>query len=281
VTRGTVPNLWSQLSVQGPMARNVADLALFLDTMAGFCPLDPLTFDAPAISLSDGLARPAAPKRVAFTADYNGRMPIGREVREICTKAARRFEELGCIVEETSPDIGAADEAFHILRGQHFVVDRELQLRQNRDKLKSDIVWNTERGLAQTPSDIARAERERAAFYRRMVEFFGTYDLLVTPGALTPAFDVNLRNAPTIGGQKLDNYMGGSTATAVITISACPAMAVPCGFDQFGRPVGLQLVGKPRGEAALLQAAGLFEQLLGLHRLLPIDPRPGTVPPTS
>src|SRR5437879_1452478 len=277
----SVPNLWSQLSVQGPMARNVAGLALFLDAMAGFCPLDPLTFDAPAISFSDGLARPAAPKRVAFTADYNGRMPIDREVHEICTKAARRFEELGCIVEEVSPDIGAAEEALHILRGQQFVVDRELQLRSHRDKLKPDIVWNTERGLNQTPSDIARAERERAAFYRRMVEFFGAYDLLVTPGALTPAFDVNLRNAPAIGGQKLDNYMGGSTATAVITISACPAMAVPCGFDQYGRPVGLQLVGKPRGEAALLQAAALFEQLLGLHRLLPIDPRSGTVPPTS
>jgi amidase len=262
------------------MARNVADLALFLDTMAGFCPLDPLTFDAPAISFSDGLARPLPPKRVAFTADYNGRMPIDREVREICTKAARRFEELGSIVEEISPDIGAADEAFHILRGQHFVVDRELQLRSHRDKLKPDIIWNTERGLNQTPSDIARAERERAAFYRRMVEFFSTYDLLVTPGALTPAFDVNLRNAPTIGGQPLDNYMGGSTATAVITLSACPAMAVPCGFDQFGRPVGLQLVGKPRGEAVLLQAAILFEQLLGLDQLLPVDPKPGTVPPT-
>jgi amidase len=114
-----------------------------------------------------------------------------------------------------------------------------------------------------------------------MVAFFGTYDLLVTPGALTPAFDVNLRNAPTIGGQKLDNYMGGSTLTAVITLSACPAMVVPCGFDQFGRPIGLQLVGKPRGEAALLQAAALFEQLLGLDRLLPLDPKPGAVPPTS
>jgi amidase len=208
-------------------------------------------------------------------------MPIDREVREICTKAARRFEELGCIVEEVSPDIGAADEAFHILRSQHFVVDRELQLRSHRDKLKADIVWNTERGLAQTPSDIARAERERAAFYSRMVAFFGKYDLLVTPGALTPAFDVNLRNAPTIGGQKLDNYLGGSRVTAVITLTACPAMAVPCGFDQFGRPVGLQLVGKPRGEAALLQAAALFEQLLGLDQLLPVDPKPGAVPPTT
>jgi amidase len=281
VTRGTVNNLWSQLSVQGPMARSVADLALFLDTMAGFCPLDPLTFDAPAVSFSGGLARPVAPKRVAFTADYKGRMPIDREVREICTKAARRFEELGCIVEEATPDIGAADEAFHILRSQHFIVDRELQLRDNRDKLKPDIIWNTERGLAQTPLDIARAERERAAFYRRMVEFFGTYDLLVTPGALTPAFDVNLRNVPTIGGQKLDNYMGGSTVTAVITLSACPAMAVPCGFDQYGRPIGLQLVGRPRGEAALLQAAALFEQLTGLSQLLPIDPKPGAVPPIN
>ena len=281
VTRGTVSNLWSPLSVQGPMARSVSDLALFLDTMAGFCPHDPMTFDAPSVSFRDGLARPVAPKRVAFTADYNGRVPIDPEVREICTKAARRFEELGCIVEEASPDIGAADEAFHILRAQHFIVDRELQLRGHRDKLKPDIIWNTERGLAQTPSDIARADRERAAFYRRIVEFFGTYDLLVTPGAATPAFDVNLRNAPTIGGHKLDNYMGGSTVTAVITLTACPAMAVPCEFDQFGRPVGLQLVGKPRGEAALLQAAALFEALSGLDRLLPIDPRPGTVPPTT
>ena len=281
VTRGTVSNLWSPLSVQGPMARSVADLALFLDTMAGFCPHDPMTFDAPAISFTEHLAQPVAPKRVAFTADYNGRMPIDREVREICTNAARRFEELGCIVEEASPDIGAADEAFHILRSQHFIVDRELQLRTHRDKLKPDIVWNTERGLAQTPSDLARADRERAVFYRRMISFFDTYDLLVTPGALTPAFDVNLRSAPTIGGQKLDNYMGGSTVTAVITLTACPAMVVPCGFDQFGRPVGLQLAGKPRGEAGLLQAAGLFEALLGLNWLLPIDPKPGSVPSTT
>jgi amidase len=281
VTRGTVNNLWSPLSVQGPMARSVADLALFLDAMAGFCPHDPMTFDAPAVSFSDSVARPAAPKRVAFAVDYNGRMLVDREVREICATAARRFAELGCVVEEASPDIGAADEAFHILRGQHFIVDRELQLRSSRDKLKPDIIWNTERGLAQTPSDIARADRERAAFYRRMVEFFGTYDLLVTPGAQTPAFDVNLRNAATIDGRTLDNYMGGSTATAVITLTSCPAMVVPCGFDRFGRPVGLQFVGKPRGEAALLRAAALFEQLLGLNRLLPIDPKPGAVPPAT
>src|ERR1043165_2433006 len=108
VTRGTVNNLWSPLSVQGPMARSVADLALFLDAIAGFCPHDPMTFEAPAVSFSDGVAHPVAPKRVAFTADYNGRMPVDREVRELCTKATRRFYELGYVVEEVSPDIGGA-----------------------------------------------------------------------------------------------------------------------------------------------------------------------------
>ncbi|MGE4079985.1 MAG: amidase [Reyranella sp.] len=281
VTRGTVNNLWSSLSVQGPMARTVADLALALDAMAGHCLHDPMTFDAPAVSFSAAVARPTAPRHVAFTADYNGHMAIDHDIREICTRMARRFEELGCIVEDASPDIGAIDEAFLNLRSQAFVVDRELQLAAHRDKIKPDIIWNTERGLQQSPSAVAWAERERAAFYRRVVAFFQTYDLLVTPGSPTAAFDVMLRHPETIAGKKPENYMAGSTVNSVITLTSCPAIAVPCGFDRHGRPVGLQLVGRPRGEAALLQAAALYEQLLGLERLLPIDPRPGTVPPSS
>jgi amidase len=200
-------------------------------------------------------------------------------VRKICGKAMQRFAELGCIVEEASPDFGPVDEVFMALRNQHFVVDRELQLKEHRDKIKPDIIWNTELGLKQTTSRLAWAERERAALYRRMVEFFQKYDLFVSPSAPTAAFDVNLRAPETIGGRKLDNYMGGSTLNSAITVTGSPAVAVPCGFDSYGRPVGLQLVGKPRGEAALLQAASLFEKLLGLHKLLPIDPKPGTVPP--
>jgi amidase len=280
VTRGTSNNLHSPQSVQGPMARNVPDLALFLDTMAGFCPQDPLTFDAPAVSFSDAVAQPVMPKRVAWTADFGGRFELDHEIREICTKAARRFEELGCIVEEATPDFGPVDEVFMAIRSQQFLVDRELQLKEHRDKIKPDIIWNTELGLKQTTSRLAWAERERAALFRRMVEFWQKYDLLVTPSAPTAAFDVNLRAPATINGKKLDNYMSGSTLNSAITVTGSPAIAVPCGFDSFGRPTGLQLVGKPRGEAALLQAASLFETMMGLHKLLPIDPKPGTVPPS-
>src|SRR4051812_29819477 len=202
VTRGTSNNLYSPQSVQGPMARNVADLALFLDAMAGFCPQDPLTFDAPSVSFSAAVAHPVVPKRVAITMDFGGRFELDRDIREICSKVARRFEELGCIVEEVSPDFGPVDEVFMALRSQQFVVDRELQLQEHRDKIKPDIIWNTELGLKQTTSQLAWAERERAALYRRMVAFWQTYDLLVTPGSPTAAFDVNLRAPATINGKK-------------------------------------------------------------------------------
>ena len=279
VTRGTSNNLFAPLSVQGPMARTVADVALFLDTMTGLCPRDPLTFDAPAQPFADAVARPEAPRRVAFTVDFGGQVPVDRETREICTMAARRFEALGAVVEEASPDLGNIAEAFMALRAQHYVVDREPMLATHRDMIKQDIIWNTEQGLKQTPSQIAAAERERAALFRRTAQFFATYDLLVTPGASTPAFDVNLRMPAAIDGRKLEHYLGASLITAATTVMGLPSMAIPCGFDRYGRPVGLQLVGRHRGEAAMLQAAVLFERAVGVQPGVPVDPRPGTAPP--
>lgn len=283
VTRGTVNNIFSTLSVQGPMARNIADLALFLDTMAGWCPADPLTYDAPAISYSAAVAaaEPHRPRRIAFSADFNGQLPVDRETRAICTEAVRKFEAMGCIVEEFAPDLAELGEAFLVLRSQAFVVDREAQLTSHRDLLKPDIIWNTERGLAATPSRIAWADRERAAFFRRIAAMFARYDVFVTPGSATPAFDVMLRNPESIAGVKLENYMAGSMINAALTMAGCPAVAVPCGFDQYGRPVGLQIAAPPRRDDVALQAAALFEQVSGLDRLLPIDPRPGVVPPAE
>jgi Asp-tRNA(Asn)/Glu-tRNA(Gln) amidotransferase A subunit family amidase len=113
VTRGTSNNLFSPLSVQGPMARCVPDLALFLDTMAGFCPLDPLTYDAPAVSYVDAVAAARPPKRVAWSANYGGVLDVDRETREICEKAVWRFEEMGCVVEQSRRSVhGASVAAF-------------------------------------------------------------------------------------------------------------------------------------------------------------------------
>ena len=278
VTRGTSDNLFSPLSVEGPMARNVADLALFLDTMAGLCPHDPLTFDAPARPFLAAAREGRPPRRVAFTANYGGALPVDRETREICAREVRKFEQAGCIVEEAHPDLGPVEDIFLALRSHHFVVAQEPRIAAHRDRVKPDIIWNTELGLRQTASHYAWAERERAALYRRFVTFFETYDILVTPGSATPAWDVSLRARDIVDGVKLHNYIAGSALTSAITLTSCPALALPCGFDRFGRPVGLQIIAPPRGEAAAIAAAAVFEQISRLDRLLPIDPRPGVVP---
>jgi amidase len=149
----------SPLSVQGPMARNVADVALFLDATAGECPRDPLTFPAPPRSFAAAVATPVAPKRVAYTADFGGKVLVDRETREICAAAARRFTALGAVVEEGAPELGDIEPAFLALRSQHFVVERELMLATHRAQIKPDIVWNTR---AQPARDAERARRRRA-----------------------------------------------------------------------------------------------------------------------
>jgi amidase len=278
VPRGTARALWSPLSVEGPMARTVPDLALFLDAMCAEDLSDPLSLPPPATSFAESVVRPVAPKRVGWSPDL-GVGPVGRETTAICAAAARRFEELGAAVDEACPDLSDATEIFMALRGLHFAIERAPLLATHRPQIKEDIVWNTELGLRLSGADIAEAERRRAALYRRVVDFFGDYDLLLCPCRPVPAFDVDLRHPETIDGIAPASYIASSALTYAITLTSCPAISVPCGFTADGRAVGLQIVGRPRGEAALLQAAALFERLTRLDRLLPIDPRPGSVPP--
>ena len=186
---------------------------------------------------------------------------------------------MGVEVDEIVLEIEDLESTFLALRSHQFVIDRELQLENHRDQIKKDIIWNTEIGLNQSTSDLARAERARKQIYETFADVFREYELLVTPGANTPAFDVNLRHPVVIDGQKLEHYMGASLLTGAVTLSASPALSLPCGFDKYQRPVGLQIVGRPRGEAAVLAAASLFEKSSKLSELVPIDPKLGEVPP--
>lgn len=281
VTRGTANNLFSPSSVEGPMARNVPDIALFLDTMSGQCRHDPLTRPAPARGYADTVDAALAdkrawwPRRVAFSADLGGAAPVAKAVRAVCEAAANQLSGLGIAVEEACPDMGVIGEAFQILRAMIFVVSHGERLKTHRHLIKPDIIWNTEKGLNQTPEQIAWAERERAAFFRRVTAFFETYDLLLLPVSVTPPYDVNKTHIDAVDGVKFDNYIAASMTTSAITLTACPALSLPAGFTEDGRPVGLQLVGRPHDEAGLLAAAALIEETLGLSGLLPIDPRPG------
>jgi amidase len=274
VAHGPSPRPFGTLSVEGPMGRTVGDVALMLDAMVTRHPEDPLSLDPPAQPFQVAAAERELPARVAFSPDL-GITPVDAEVVEVCAAAARRFAEAGVIVEEGCPDFSGAAECFGVLRALGFVAGHRDHYEQHRDKLKPDVIWNIERGLALTATDIARAELARGALYHRVVAFFRSYDLLLCPAACVPPFDVGTRWLKELNGVAFDNYVEWIRITYAITLTSCPALSLPCGFTRDGRAVGLQMVARPRGEAELLGAAACLEDILGLAGRVPIDPRAG------
>jgi amidase len=260
------------LSVQGPMARNVEDLALLLDAMSGEHPADPLSLPLLPASFLSAVRSGKRPKRVAYSPDL-GITPVDPEVAAITRKAASRFAEAGVIVEEAHPDLREAHECFHVLRAFDFAISKAALLRSKRDQLKPEVIWNIEQGLKLTVEQLERAEAQRVAMAARALEFFQTYDLLLAPATIVAPFPIENRYVAECAGKKFDNYVEWLGIVYAITLVCCPALSLPCGFTASGLPVGLQMVAAPRGEAQLLAGARVLEDILGLRGTTPIDPR--------
>ena len=260
------------LGVHGPMARNVEDIALLLDAMSGEHPADPLSLPRLPTSFLSAARSGKKPKRIAYSPDL-GITPVDPEVAAITRKAAERFAEAGVIVEEAHPDLREAHECFHVLRAFDFAITKASLLRTKRELLKPEVIWNIEEGLKLTVENLERAEAQRVAMTARTLEFFKTYDLLLTPATIVPPFPIENRYVAECAGKKFDNYVEWLGIVYAITLACCPALSLPCGFTASGLPVGLQMVAAPRGEAPLLAGAKALEDILGLRDSTPIDPR--------
>jgi amidase len=260
------------LTVHGPMARNVEDLALLLDAMSGEHPADPLSLPLLPLSFRSAARSGKGPRRIAYSPDL-GITPVDPEVAAITRKAASRFAEAGAIVEEAHPDLREAHECFHVLRAFDFAITKAALLRSKRDQLKPEVIWNIEEGLKLTVEQLERAEGQRVAMTARTLEFFKTYDLLLTPATIVAPFPLENRYVAEFAGKKFDNYVEWLAIVYAITLACCPALSLPCGFTASGLPVGLQMVAAPRGEAQLLAGAKVLEDILDLRGTTPIDPR--------
>jgi amidase len=268
VPRGSGLPAFDTLWVDGPMGRTVADVALLLDAMAGCSARDPSSRAAPAASFSAVQDRRRPPRRVGFSPDL-GLSRVDPEVAAICRAAAQRFAEGGAAVEEKWPDFGDAIETFQTQRAVLIAAVRGELMERHREQMGSHIIWNIEKGYALTADQVIRAERERWALYHRVVAFFEDFDILALPTVAVPPFPVTQAYPTEIGGQKLDSYIDWMFLTFVVTLTACPAISVPCGFTRAGLPVGLQLVGRPHGDARLLGHARVLEDILGVVSLAP------------
>jgi amidase len=260
------------LSQQGPMARNVEDCALLLDAMCGEDPRDPFSLPRTAESYLAAARANWRPKRVAYSADL-GCTVTDNEVAAITRKAAERFRELGATVEEAHPDFTGLHECFITLRVYDFFMKKAILLRDHRELLKPEMIWNIEQGYKIDLNELERAENMRVELTRRYLAFFDRYDLLLTPATVVAPYPIENRYVAEVNGHKFANYVEWLAIAYAITVACGTALSLPCGFTQENLPVGLQIAGPPRGEARILGAAKALEDILGLRGTTPIDPR--------
>ena len=270
---------WFDLSVLGPMARCVQDAALLLSVMAGADARDPLSLQEPGAVFARPLARDFAGARIAWSSDLGG-LPLDPEVRRIVDAQRRVFQDLGCIVEEATPDLRDAEEIFRVLRAWHFHFMLGPLLESHRELMKDTVVWNIEQGARLSGGQIGEAELRRTRLFHRMREFMQRYDFLIAPVTQVLPFDVGVPYPTRIDGVELDTYFDWMRSCYHITVTGAPAIAVPCGFSASGLPVGLQIIGPHRQDFAVLQIAFAFEQATQMHRHRPpaIDKPRGATP---
>ena len=275
---GRVPklstNAWNMLSVQGPIARSVSDVAFLLSVMAGPDPRDPISLDEPGSTFLRPLGRTFRGTRIAWSQNL-GRYPVAPVVNEVCNASRSVFEELGCDIDDAEPDFSGADEIFQTLRAWSYAEGRRDDLANHRELMKDTVIWNTELGLNLTAREIAAAQTARTELYRRVMAFLEKYEFLVLPVSQVPPFPVEVEWVRDVNGVEMQTYIDWMGTTYAITCTGLPAISVPCGFTPDGLPIGLQIVGRHHRDFDVLQIAYAFEQATQYARRRPAIVGPG------
>jgi amidase len=264
-TPGLVPShprtlIWDALGVTGPIARTVADVALMLSAIAGPDDRAPLSYEVDTSRFTRAVKSPSIKGwRVAWTPDLDGLIPVDEEMARIAYDAARVLRGLGARVEKACPEFSEMNDIVRATRGVTMVALLADKLPAWREQMQKDLVRDIEQGLALTAQDIARGEVLRSVLWHRVRAFMATRDLLVLPTVAVPPFPVEKPYPTEIDGKPLESYFQWFYLTYGITLTGLPAISVPCGFTRSGLPVGIQIVGRRRQEAAVLRAAAALE----------------------
>src|SRR5271165_1186209 len=255
-------NAWLTISVQGPMARTVSDVALLLSAIAGPDPRCPISIDQPGSRFAGNLDRSFKGVRVAWFKNMGG-IPFDARVLKAIAAQRKVFESLGCVMEEAEPDWTGAHEGYDTLRAWNYAGTQAENVRLHRDLMKDTVLWEVERGSRLSGADIARAEGLRSQAWDRMRVFKEKYEYFITPTCQVLPYDINQAYPTEIEGVKMSTYIEWQKSCILISALENPAISVPCGFTEEGLPVGLQIVGRHRDEWSVLQLAHAFEKATG------------------
>jgi Asp-tRNA(Asn)/Glu-tRNA(Gln) amidotransferase A subunit family amidase len=277
-SQGRIPrhpnnNAWNTLSFNGPLTRTVADTALMFQVMAGPDVRDPLSLPDTGEDFRAAVQGDLslAGLRVAWTPDLH-MAPVEPVVQEICRRATRVFADLGCHIDEDSPDFNGAHELFGVLNANLRLAAVGDYMDEWRDQMDPLLVWRVDQGRQFTMADVGSAEKARTALYQRVRAFFDTYDLLLLPTTAARPYPAHGSYPSEVAGRLITSPYELLLLTYAFNLTGQPAISVPAGWTDDGLPIGLQIVGRWRADASVLRAAAAFEAAAPwMHRRPPLD----------
>ena len=253
-------NAWEATGVQGPLARNVADLALLLSVISGPTTRVPLARETPGTEFDRPLRGELAGVRIALSTDLGGAFEVDSEVVAVLNGQREIFAAAGAVVVDAEPDLSGAEGTFRTLRAWHFQSAFGELLAAHPDEFKSSLAANIRAGESLTGADIAHAYEQRTTLTERMRIFFDNHDVLVLPVSQVPPFSADEEYPREINGRAQETYLDWMRSAYFITVTGCPAISLPAGFTAEGWPIGIQIVAAPNEEHTLLDIAYAFEQ---------------------
>jgi amidase len=270
-SQGRVPfwpaaDVWvNQLGTEGPMARTVRDLATLLAIQCGPDLRSPLSIATPLGTVDlPADTQPLRGLRIGWLGDLQGHLAMEDGLIATCEDALRRFASEGAVIETLAPpfDAPAVWQAWLIWR-RALVAPRVAALLghpEARKAIKPEALWEHDQAQGTTLMDFMHASEVRSSLYQGLLGAFERVDVLALPVTQTWPFPLEQRWPQAIAGRSMDTYHRWMECTIYATFAGLPAISLPAGFHPSGRwPAGLQLIGRPQGDAALLQVAAAYE----------------------
>ena len=262
---------FNSLSLNGPMARNVDDLSIFLDSMADYNLTDPLSFKRDSnVSFYKQLDDLNTSYKVGITADFE-LFPCSNEIKNMINNTSKLIESLGYVVDNTYPSMNEAEESFQILRAYMFYSTYGFLLSDHHE-IKQDIIWNINKGKNLKIKELVKADTIRAKLYQNVCQFFQNYDFLVCPSSSVVPFTHETKWIKQINNKVFDNYVSWLMICGCLSLVSCPIIAIPTSISENGAPIGIQIMAKPHEEAKLLKFAKSLESQINISTLLPVNP---------
>jgi aspartyl-tRNA(Asn)/glutamyl-tRNA(Gln) amidotransferase subunit A len=251
---------WESIEHYGPLARNVADAALFLAVTAGPDPRDRLSLPDVGVDWQ-GAVETRLPNelRVPWCPRWAD-LPVDREVLRIAAAAAMRFAtDLGCLVEETESPFGDLIETDRAIVALETDIVGLRKLARNREHLLSPSVQAllTRRWDAEAFTD---AITVRKAAVNAMMRFMTKYDLLLTPTVPVAPFVIDRPGPGMIDGISVEDD-AWTHCLYPANLTGQPAASVPAGWTANGPPVGVQIIGRRLDDRRVIAAAAAFERV--------------------